>query len=217
MLFSPRTAKYADALIREGDSFDPAAWFWRMREEEARSKKVPAVVTSGAPVASGIGSLTNTSNGKNVPIKSVAIYPSGHGASSETPADPLRRRLVRVSNAFDKIQESRARDAVYGYLGAVFEIVEHYRIRRRTKDLLRRAFKYAGLPFDENADAFSAIIRCTCEQSIDNKTISKWARALRYAYECKRARTPLEAFIKKMGGINACADWYARYYGRRSR
>jgi hypothetical protein len=55
---------------------------------------------------------------------------------------------------------------------------------------------------------------CTSERNIDNKTISKWARALRYAAHCKKRGTPLNRFVKKMGGINACAKRYAIYLGR---
>ena len=119
-----------------------------------------------------------------------------------------------MSDAWDEFQESRVRDAVYGYLKAVFAFVVDYKGRRRTKRLLRRAFQFAGLPFDKNADPFAAVIRCTSERNVDNKTISKWARALRYAAHCKRPRTPLKRFIKKMGGINACAERYAIYLGR---
>ena len=44
------------------------------------------------------------------------------------------RWLETISNAWDDFQASRTRDAVYGYLDAVFAIVEHYKMRRRTKD-----------------------------------------------------------------------------------
>jgi hypothetical protein len=97
-------------------------------------------------------------------------------------------------------QASRARDAVYGYLEAVFAIVEHYKVRRRTNRLLRHAFKFANLPFDRNADPFTAVIRCTCDGAADNKIISKWARALRYVAHCKKPRTRLKTFMKKAGG-----------------
>jgi hypothetical protein len=70
------------------------------------------------------------------------------------------------------------------------------------------------LPFEQNADPFATVIRCTCDGSLDNKTISKWARALRYVAYCLVPRTQLKAFMKEMGGVNACADRYARYYGR---
>ena len=111
-------------------------------------------------------------------------------------------------------RQARARDAVYGYLEAVFAIVMHYKVRRRTKKLLRHAFKFAGLPFDKNADPFTAVIRCTCDDDADSKTISKWARALRYVARCKERRTRLKTFMKEAGGVNACADGYAKQCAR---
>ena len=101
---------------------------------------------------------------------------------------------MRASDAWDSFQECRKRDAVYGYLKAVFALVADCKGRRRTKRLLRRAFQFAGVPLDENADPFAAVIRCTCERNIDNKTISKWARALRYVARCKRPRKRLKTF-----------------------
>jgi len=106
---------------------------------------------------------------------------------------------------------------VYGYLGAVFEMVMHYQMRRNIKKLARYAFKTAKLPLDENADPFAAVIRCTCDDTVDSKTISKWARALRYVAHCNVSRTRLKMFMKKAGGVNACADRYARCYGRSRR
>jgi hypothetical protein len=38
---SPRTAKYIEALVREGDSFDYDKWLKRVREEEAQAKQAP--------------------------------------------------------------------------------------------------------------------------------------------------------------------------------
>ena len=144
------------------------------------------------------------------------LHRSDHNVTRDSPEDRLRQRLMMVSNAWDDFQECRKRDAVYGYLKGVFALVVDYKGRRRTRRLLRRAFQFAGLPVDKNADPFAAVIRCTCERSVDNKTISKWARALRYAAYCKRPRTKLRAFIKKMGGVNACAERYAIYLGRGS-
>ena len=82
---------------------------------------------------------------------------------------------------------------MYGYLEAVFAIVEHYKVRRRTNKLLRHAFKFANLPFDKNANPFNAFIRCTSGDAVDNKMISKWARALpRYVARCKKPQTRLK-------------------------
>jgi hypothetical protein len=79
-------------------------------------------------------------------------------------------------------------------------------VRRRSRKLLRHAFEFAELPFDKNANAFAAVIRCTCADRADNKTISKWARALRYVARCKVSPTPFRMFMKQAGGVNACAD-----------
>jgi hypothetical protein len=118
-----------------------------------------------------------------------------------------------VCNAWDDFQECRKRDAVYGYLKAVFALVVDCKGRRRTKRLQRRAFQFTGLPLDKDADPFAAVIRCTSERNVDNKSISKWARALRYAVHCKVPQKRLKTFMKKMGGINGCAERYAIYLG----
>ena len=72
----------------------------------------------------------------------------------------------------------------------------------------------ADLPFDKYADPFTAVIRCTSGDGVDSKTISKWARALRYVAHRKEPRTRLKTFMKEAGGVNACADLYAKYLGR---
>jgi hypothetical protein len=125
----------------------------------------------------------------------------------------VRTRLAEVCNAWDDFQECRDRDAVYDYLRAVFSIVRHYSGRERTKRLMRCAFKFAGLPMDMDADPFAVVIRCTCDGEADNKTISKWSRALQYVARVKKPRHPLTTFMKNRGGINACAERYAKHFG----
>ena len=41
-MLTGRTAKYVEAMIREGDNFDYYRWLQRVREEEARVKSVAA-------------------------------------------------------------------------------------------------------------------------------------------------------------------------------
>jgi hypothetical protein len=224
-LFSPRTANYVAALIRQGDKFDYYKWLRQVREEEAEAKQVPATFTLGEIKAAKIGNPISVLGFKGA-LPSCALITrtvpiTGRSRSRDEPAGKtskarLRRRLEKIREAWDDFQTSRARDAVYGYLGSVFEIVMHYRVRRRTKRLRRRASEFAGLPFDRNADPFTAVIRCTGED-VDSKTISKWARALRYVAHCKAPRKRLKTFMKEAGGVNACADQYARYFGRCAR
>ena len=170
-MLSPRTAKYVDALIREGDNFDYRKWLRRVREEEAQAKQFPATCFLGELPPSEIGDLTNTPDLRDVRAISVpelhakspptarAVHRSDHKAQRESPQDRLRRRLIRVSDAFDEFQRSRVRDAVYDYLKAVFALVVDYKGRKRTKRLLRSAFQFAGLQFDKNADPFATVRR----------------------------------------------------------
>jgi hypothetical protein len=229
-MLTGRSAKYVEAMIREGNDFDYFKWLRRVQQEEAQLKSV-AVSTSVQPIAPGANqpgkivrnlgqfSASKTADReKHKPAVGRAIQEAGHRAKSVgKPKKSLRQRLGDVCNAWDDFQENRDRDAVYGYLSAVFSIVKHYNGRRRTKRLLRRAFKFAGLPVDIRADPFAVVIRSTCEHKLDNKTVSKWSRALRYVARVKKPRHPLTAFMKNRGGVNACAGLFAKELGRHSR
>jgi hypothetical protein len=227
-MLTGRTAKYVEAMIREGDDFDYYRWLRQVREEETRLKSVapgPSVqpIAPGpdhpAKIARNPGEFIDSETADTKKHESVvrpAIQEASHrGKSAGKPKKSLRQRLGGVCDVWDDFQETRNRDAVYGYLRAVFSIVQHYRWKGRTKKLIRRACKFAGLPFDKNADPFAVVIRCTCEQQLDRKTISKWSRALRYVALVKKPRHQLTTFMKNRGGINACAERYAKYFGRR--
>jgi hypothetical protein len=225
-MLSPRTAKYVEALIREGDSFSPHEWVSKTLRQEAELKRRQALFASGEISRLELADENSVSTASNTQITSRPALPlrrsiNGSGecrtaqkAKNENPDTRLRRRLSKVCDAFDDFQEGRARDAVYGYLEEVYGLVVHYKVRRKTNRLLRRAFKFAGLPFDKKADPFAVVFRCTSENALDSKTISKWARVLRYVGHCKVPRMQMKAFMKELGGINACADRYAKYIGR---
>lgn len=216
-------------MLREGkDNFDYWRWLRQVKEEEAQAKRVAAGSNSGEPTTPEPPDLANASEILSSPRSSPPVVkvnnvetfrnttPPTDASNTETPKKSLQQRLMHVWNAWEEFQETRDRDAVYGYLRAVFSIVQHYRWKGRTKKLIRRAFKFAELPFEKNADPFAVVIRCTCEQQLDRKTISKWSRALRYGAQVKR-RTPLKTFVKNKGGINACADLYTKRFGQGER
>jgi hypothetical protein len=193
---SPRTVKYVEAMIREGNNFDYYKWLQRVCEEEGQPKQVSTTSASRQAASAQIGNRPSTFDNPDAPVRAAPtlmakLLPLPRPLSQstlilgdKTPKARLRRWLKRVCDAWDDFQANRARDAVYGYLGAVFAIVEHYKVRRRTKKLLRHAVKFVNLPFDKNADPFTAVIRCTIGGAADNKMISKWARALRYVAIC---------------------------------
>jgi len=156
-LMSPRTVKYIEALARESDNFDYDQWLKTTREEEALATRGQTAITCREVVAAQVDDLINTSDSRDTrpilcpaPISKSALSPRAlrrllRQAKSKTPKARLMRWLERISSAWDDFQASRMRDAVYGYLDAVFAIVEHYRVRRRTKRLLRRASEFSGL------------------------------------------------------------------------
>jgi hypothetical protein len=66
-----------------------------------------------------------------------------------------------------------------------------------------------------NDEPFAAIILATADSAkVDKRTRSKWLRALRYAMAYKPVAEPLAAFVQRKGGINKCAERFARCLGR---
>jgi hypothetical protein len=127
----------------------------------------------------------------------------------------LKQDLMRIQNAWDESQARRERDAIYGYLSAVFELVAWWMAENRALERAQRALRMRHIiPFDQE-EPFAAIIRCTADPAkVDKRTRSKWSRALRWALAQKIPSEPLVRFIKQKGGINSCAAKFARHIGR---
>jgi hypothetical protein len=177
-LMSPRTAKYVEAMIRLGDNFDYDRWLKGVREEEAEANQRLAASDFGQTAVAQIGNRISTSDSRDALLRLAfvtktvpapkAIRGLGQDSSGSTSKPRLRQRLERVQVAWHKFQASRARDAIYGYLEAVFAIVMHFKVRRRTKRLLRHAFEFADLSFDKRADpvycSYSLHVQRCCRQ-----------------------------------------------------
>src|SRR5208282_4749990 len=118
----------------------------------------------------------------------------------------LRQDLERVRGAWEDAQASRDRNAIYGYLTAVYGLVAVWTAEGREIDRARRALRLQRLKVSDREDAFAAVIRCTADPArADKRTRSKWSRALRYVAAYKADLEPLDQFIQRKGGINACA------------
>jgi hypothetical protein len=206
-LLSPRTAKYVAALMREGDNFEYDKWLQGVREEEARASSAgcPPSELVATEMAHQFGKADRPGRWQNTTLMSgearisTARWQLRRASKTGKPEIRGQQRLEKIHAAWEDFQGSRVRDAVYGYLTAVFEAVSHYKVRRKTNKLLRQASKFAGLPFGKSVDPFTAVIRCTSGDGADNKTVSKWARALRYVARCKEPGTQIRAFMKEVG------------------
>jgi hypothetical protein len=121
--------------------------------------------------------------------------------------DPWRSQdLQRVRNVWEDVQATRDRNAIYGYLTAEYALVAWWAGEGRDVDRARRALCLCRLEVSEREDPFAAVIRCTADPAkADKRTRSKWSRVMRYAAADKLNSEPLEQFVKRKGGINACA------------
>jgi hypothetical protein len=128
----------------------------------------------------------------------------------------LRQDLERLRGVWEDAQASRDRNAIYGYLSAVYGLVVWWTAEGRAADRARRALCLQRLEVSDREDPFAAVIRCTADPAkADKRTRSKWSRAMRYAAAYKPNAEALDRFIWRKGGINACAARFSRCLGRR--
>ena len=126
----------------------------------------------------------------------------------------LKQDLLRIRNAWEECQANRARNAIYGYLTAVFDLVSWWTAEGGALDRAHWAVRLQNADTSTCGEPFAAVILCTSDPAkVDKRTRSKWSRALRYAMKYKCHSEPLDQFIKRKGGINACATRFARCLG----
>jgi hypothetical protein len=129
--------------------------------------------------------------------------------------EALRQDLTRVRIAWEECQASRARNAIYGYLSAVFDLVMWWAVEDRAISRARWTLQLQHLDLPTTDEPFAMVIFCTADPNkVDKRTRSKWSRVLRYAAEYKSYSEPLAAFVRRKGGINRCAARFTRCLGR---
>jgi hypothetical protein len=127
----------------------------------------------------------------------------------------LRQDLERLRGVWDDCQASRYRNAIYAYLTAVYDLVAWWMAEGQEIDRARRALRSRRLKVSDREDPFAAIIRCTADPSkADKRTRSKWSRLMRYVAACKPNSEALDQFVRRKGGINACAARFSRNRGK---
>jgi len=143
-----------------------------------------------------------------MPLISTQAFQPGPSSKEAIPysTSALRQDLDRVRCAWDDCQANRDRNAIYGYLTAVYDLVAWWTAEGREVDRARRALRLGRLKVSDREDPFAAIIRCTADPAkADKRTRSKWSRFMRYAAVYKSDSEALVRFIQRKGGINACA------------
>src|SRR4051794_31139603 len=90
--------------------------------------------------------------------------------------EALEEDLLRVRNAWEDCRSDRDRDAIYGYLNAVFDLAAWWTAEDRAIGRSHRALKLSGLDAPTVDEPFAAIILCTSDRDrVDKRTRSKWS------------------------------------------
>jgi hypothetical protein len=151
-------------------------------------------------------------------LPSIRTFQPNHVPKETVPysSEAMRQDLRRVRGVWADCQATRDRNAIYGYLSAVYGLVAVWTAEGREIHRARRALRLVGrLGVSEREDAFAAVIRCTADPAkADKRTRSKWSRVLRYAAAYKLDSEHLGRFVQRKGGINECAARFTRALGR---
>ena len=119
--------------------------------------------------------------------------------------------LKRLRAVSKQTFSSGSRMAVQTFLGAIFNQVSRWQAEDRLEEELYRLLDTLKAPVPlKIGEAFAVVIYCTAPH-VDQKSRSKWARALRFAAATKPSDESIKKFFKRKGGINACASNYAQY------
>jgi hypothetical protein len=97
--------------------------------------------------------------------------------------EALKANLLRLQNEWETVQASRDRDAIYGYLIAIFDTVMVWAKEGKAVSRAHRALHLRRHGSVREPEPFAAVILCTSDP--DDRARSKWSRVLRYAAEFK--------------------------------
>jgi hypothetical protein len=121
------------------------------------------------------------------------------------------RQLRQTIDALRKLERkcfaSRNRFVFYDFLAAVFELYGQLRGIKQARKATIRVAKLFGLHLQKRMHPIRVIINAT--STADNKTKSRWGRALRYAWRERRTWTDLGSFLRENGGPAGCAGQFA--------
>jgi hypothetical protein len=92
----------------------------------------------------------------------------------------LKRTIANLKSLEQKCFGSRQRFAFYEYLAAVFAFYELLRRNNEAKQSARRIAELFGIRKQKRTHSIRVLIDAT--SSADEKTKSRWSRALRYAW-----------------------------------
>jgi hypothetical protein len=124
----------------------------------------------------------------------------------------LKQTISNLAATEQKCFTSRHRFAFYEYLEAVFEFYERLRRKKQAKSAARCIAKLYGIRTQNRTHSIRVIIDAT--SAADEKTKSRWARALRYAWYGRQWWRNLNELFASNGGLAGCAKEFAALHKR---
>jgi hypothetical protein len=108
-------------------------------------------------------------------------FDGGSASSKSTTTDRVRRQLLRLRKTWSACQRNRNRDAIYKYLGGVYELVARWRSQGQVESRARRVRMLMQKTTSLEFDLFALVIEATSDRKkVDRKMRSKWCRMLRF-------------------------------------
>jgi hypothetical protein len=132
---------------------------------------------------------------------------SGPSASVRPTGDPVATGVARAARAWRSYLPNRDfdRDSVYGYLNAVYEVIQEWRRQGKAKEYSLAALKRADFPIRMKPDPYARLIFCTSTKD-DAKKRWKWAKVMRWVATHNKKGRSFMVFVKKNGGLNKCTQ-----------
>jgi hypothetical protein len=120
--------------------------------------------------------------------------------------DPVAAGIRKARKAWDEYQANVefSRDAVYGYLKVVFDLVQQWDKKKLADEYSLKALKQDewGNGIRMKADPYARVIYCSSKA--EPKIRSKWAIIMQWVADNNRRGRSFTEFVTNIGGLNEC-------------
>ena len=120
--------------------------------------------------------------------------------------DTVAAGIKKAKEAWAKYQENSKynKNAVYGYLQVVFDLVQQWKRKGMADEYSLKALKQDEFPSRMKADPYARVIYCSSDD--EPKMRSKWANIMQWVAENNKKARSFTEFVTKNGGLNKCAE-----------
>lgn len=132
--------------------------------------------------------------------KVVRVGPSG---------DPVAAGIAKARKAWDEYQANCDfnKNAVYGYLQVVFDLVQQWEKKGRADEYSLKALKrHDDSAYRMKPDPYARVIYCSTGTWDNPKMRSKWANVMQWVADNNKKARSFTEFVTKNGGLNKCRD-----------